>query len=248
MDNYCILVEDDKDCAELLEHELRKYFPVDVAHTGEDAISLLEEKRYAGMVLDLNLPGMSGLDILKRQEELFPDTKVIIFTGYSTESAAITAVKMGVVDYIVKPFPLKDLAALVKRHIGFAEIGQFYLDLNTETVFYCGKPIKAVNRAGGLFELFEVFARNSKSVLGYLELAQMIFKTYPRHTEKRPDLAAQLAAGTAVLKDVTDYLKPQLSRLRKELRLVAGYEVITIKANRGFGWSYRALNPEPDPN
>ncbi len=84
-----------------------------VAHTAEDgdrALAALESEAYGLIILDLRMPGQSGLEVLRRARELRPDSEVIILTGYADVASAVEALRLGAYDYIEKP--VADLAHL----------------------------------------------------------------------------------------------------------------------------------------
>ena len=82
--------------------------------TGEKALSVLEENDLDVMLLDLNLPDISGLEVLQKAKELDPELMVIIITGYASVESAVKALKLGAYDYIKKPFKA-DVIKLIVR-------------------------------------------------------------------------------------------------------------------------------------
>lgn len=239
-----LVVDDERDVVELLRDVFVKHgHEVDTAQDGAQALELLRNKRYDGMVLDLLMPGISGQEVMA-QRAVFPDTAVIVLTAHGSEDAAIQAIKARVNDYIKKPFNLKELVKLMEHYIGRHEVGEFMIDMASGTAFYQGREIKKLSRSGGLFEIFEMFVKNPEQPMGYMELAELLFKTYPRHADQRPDLAEKLKSGSAELEVVKIYLAPQMSRLRSALKKAAGFDVLIMKHNVGFGWSYKALHPD----
>lgn len=239
-----LVVDDEEDvCGLIADAFIQHGHEADMAHNGADALAMVQNTRYDGMVLDLVMPGISG-EAVMAQRELFPDTAVIVLTAHGSEDAAIQAIRARVNDYIKKPFNLKELVAIMNHYIGEYGVGDFRIHMPTGTVFCRDQEVRKMARSGGLFEIFEMFVRNPGKSFDYLELVKMLFKAYPRHADQRPDLARQLKADNVELSVATDYLKPQMSRLRSILREAAGYEVIMSRANIGFGWSYKAMHPE----
>ena len=90
-------------------------YVVDEAGSGEEALSLLEQRPYQLMVLDMHMPGLKGLEVMERARQLFPDLLIIILTGYPTVDNAITAVKLEAVDYLRKPATVKQIADAVNQ-------------------------------------------------------------------------------------------------------------------------------------
>jgi len=86
-----------------------------VVRTGEEAIKAMGERARAIVVLDLNLPGMSGLDCLKKMRENWPETAAIILTGFGDLAAAKEAIHLDVIEFLTKPAHLGDLEVALSR-------------------------------------------------------------------------------------------------------------------------------------
>jgi DNA-binding NtrC family response regulator len=104
---FKILIVDD-------EHVVRKlllailtedgYVEIDEADSGEGAVAAFSQKEYHLILLDKNLPGMDGIEVLKRAKTSRPDTEVIIITAYASLESAVEAMELGALSYINKPF------------------------------------------------------------------------------------------------------------------------------------------------
>ncbi|HUV74059.1 MAG TPA: response regulator, partial [Anaerolineae bacterium] len=88
---------------------------VDVADTAATGLRMLREGSYDLVLLDLMMPGMSGMEALGRIREIDPDIVVIIITGYATVEAAVKTIKQGAYDFISKPFTADDLILVVNQ-------------------------------------------------------------------------------------------------------------------------------------
>jgi DNA-binding NtrC family response regulator len=98
-------MEDDLNVARGLEMILSEEgYEVNLAGTGELAMKAFKEKRFDLLVADLRLPDMNGMDVIKQVKEQEPETEVIVITGYGTTAKAVKAMKMGVHDFLPKPF------------------------------------------------------------------------------------------------------------------------------------------------
>jgi DNA-binding NtrC family response regulator len=109
---YRVLVVDDEPsvcdaCHEALAIE---GYMVDTALSGEKALEVLGTSRYDIILLDLKMPGMSGMEALEKLKEVAPKADVVMMTGYATVESAVDAMKLGAIDYIKKPFTNRELA------------------------------------------------------------------------------------------------------------------------------------------
>lgn len=112
-----ILVAEDKSAMqEMLSATLSaEGYEVDIAPSGNDAISKARNKRYDLVLTDLKLPGVDGIKVLSEVKEIDPETSVIVMTAYGTVETAVEAMKVGAFDFITKPFDTDRLSLLIKR-------------------------------------------------------------------------------------------------------------------------------------
>ncbi len=102
---HILVMEDDLSVAQGLEMVLREDgFDVNLAGTGELAMEAFREKRFDLLVADLRLPDIDGMDVIRRIKAQTPETEVIVITGYGTTATAVEAMKLGVADFLPKPF------------------------------------------------------------------------------------------------------------------------------------------------
>ncbi|RMG87639.1 MAG: response regulator, partial [Chloroflexi bacterium] len=96
-------IEDDPGIARLVEKRLKRLrYEVSTACDGESGLEKLQDAHFDIIVMDLQMPGMDGLQVLKRLKNLAPHPPVIMLTGTGNEKAAVQALKLGAADYIVK--------------------------------------------------------------------------------------------------------------------------------------------------
>jgi DNA-binding response OmpR family regulator len=113
-----LIVDDDKAIADILKDFLSgKGRSVEVRYDGLAAIECLQAAHFDLVIVDLVMPGVGGLDVLKYAKEINPDVIVIIITGYASLETAITAVKEGAYDYIRKPCKLEEIKIVVENAI-----------------------------------------------------------------------------------------------------------------------------------
>ncbi len=96
---------------------LKKQYAVDTAASGEDAIQFISQKLYDMVITDISLPGISGIEVLRKTKETSPDTSVIMITAYASTETAIEALKMGACDYIVKPFNMDEIKIIISNEL-----------------------------------------------------------------------------------------------------------------------------------
>ena len=112
-----ILVVDDElpVCKSISSALTTEQYTVDMALSAEEALRKEEESQYDVIVTDLMMPGLSGMDLLKRLKEKRSDARIIMITGYPSIKSAVLSIKLGAFDYIPKPFTPSELRALVAR-------------------------------------------------------------------------------------------------------------------------------------
>ncbi|MEJ2136358.1 MAG: response regulator [Desulfofustis sp.] len=102
---HILVMEDEESVARGLEMVLEEEgYDVDLAYTGAGALESFEKSSFDLVVADLRLPDSDGLEIIKIVKERKPETEVVVITGYSSVSSAVDAMKIGVADYLPKPF------------------------------------------------------------------------------------------------------------------------------------------------
>src|SRR5512137_5686 len=116
MDTRILVVDDELSMREFLSILLdREGYAVDQADCAESALQLLGTGGYELVISDVNMPGLTGLDLLERIKKLTPDTAVLLITAYSTAEQAVEAMKLGAYDYIAKPFKVEEIKVLVRK-------------------------------------------------------------------------------------------------------------------------------------
>ncbi len=114
--NKIIVADDEESMRWVLSKALkRKGFTVDLARDGEEALSLIQANSYDLAILDIKMPGLSGLELLGKVKELKNDLLVVIMTAEASMKNAIEAMKRGAYDYITKPFDLDVIDAIIEK-------------------------------------------------------------------------------------------------------------------------------------
>jgi DNA-binding response OmpR family regulator len=121
--HHILLVEDEPNVARGLEMVLSdEGYGVEIAGTGRSALEKFHGNGFDLVVSDLRLPDIDGLEVIKDIRQERPETKAIIITGYPSVSSAVDAVRLGVMDYLRKPFSDEDLVSAVRK--AFPEVGR----------------------------------------------------------------------------------------------------------------------------
>jgi excisionase family DNA binding protein len=114
-----LVVDDESSIRDLLSKTLAlAEYDVDTASDGRSALERLRLYPYDLLIADLKMPGIDGLSVIREAKRLKTDLPVIIITGYSTETAAIEAVNLGVSGYLTKPFRVPQVLAAAAKAIG----------------------------------------------------------------------------------------------------------------------------------
>lgn len=96
-------------------------YEVEVAENGEEALEKIKKEEFGVIVLDLKLPGIDGLQVFEQAKELKPETKGVIITAYPSKETQEKAKRLGLMDYLSKPFKVEDLEKLISQALGEVE-------------------------------------------------------------------------------------------------------------------------------
>jgi DNA-binding NtrC family response regulator len=111
-----LIVDDHREIRSILEEYLREEgYQADGAGDGQEALAMQESEPFDLIITDLNMPGMTGIELIKEITKGDYATEFIIITGYASLDTAIEAVKAGAFDYIVKPFRIEELKVVIKN-------------------------------------------------------------------------------------------------------------------------------------
>jgi putative nucleotidyltransferase with HDIG domain len=110
-----LIVDDEIEITEILADLLSEEYECLKAGSAEDALARLQEGEFQLVISDITMPGMSGLDMIPHVKELSPQTVVVMISGMQTVESAIGALRLGAFDYLMKPFDLRQVEAVVKR-------------------------------------------------------------------------------------------------------------------------------------
>jgi len=110
-----LIVDDEAGPRESLRMILKPIYQIYTAANGKEALALIQKENIDLVTLDLNMPGLSGIDVLKEIKKIRSDVEVIIITGYGTLKNAQEVIRYGAGDFISKPFNVADIISIISK-------------------------------------------------------------------------------------------------------------------------------------
>jgi two-component system response regulator RegA len=118
-----LIVDDDSTfCTVLANAMIKRGFNVTCAHTVEQALECVEACTPEYAVIDLRLPGTSGLTLVEKLNALDPGTRIVMLTGYASIATAVEAIKLGAMHYLAKPVDVNEIMMAFERTTGDADV------------------------------------------------------------------------------------------------------------------------------
>ncbi|MFA5516543.1 MAG: sigma-54 dependent transcriptional regulator [Desulfuromonadales bacterium] len=169
MRKHKILVVDDEHLIRWsLEQNLKKQgYDVFTAGSGEDALKILREESPDLVLLDIQLPGISGIEVLEKAKEIDDETIVIMVTALGVLETAVKAMRMGAYDYINKPFNLDELSIQIKKALETGELRKEVAHLRSEQSrkYGIGNLIAESRHMKNVLTMVEKIARSDASTV-----------------------------------------------------------------------------------
>src|SRR4051794_37377188 len=150
-----LVVEDERPIAEFVQRGLEaEGYAVACAYDGEEGLALARTGDYALVVLDVLLPKLSGLEVIKGIRERDESLPVVMLTALAETDDVVTGLDLGASDYLTKPFAFAELLARIRAHLrqpgqasaASMEVGRINLDFRTRDVRRAGRGIKLTAR------------------------------------------------------------------------------------------------------
>lgn len=202
-----LIVDDDSSMRMALYESLSSCgYEVETAENGADALVKFKNGQFAGVVTDMRMPKMSGMDVLRGVKRISPETPVILITAYGTVNTAVEAMKEGASEFIMKPFSLDDLEFAVKNVL--AASMQTKSDKDEEGKTRGSYPHKEIitqdKKILALLDMLKSVAKSKSSILiqGESGTGKELFARFVyRHSNRRqmPFVAVNCAAIPAQL-------------------------------------------------
>ena len=215
-----LVVEDEVILCEDIAKGLRlDGYEVDVCYFGDEAMELIYEEKYDLIVLDLNLPKVDGMEILKELRKTDKETRVIILSARSGIQDKVAGLDAGANDYLAKPFHFAELEARVRsltrrkflQDDTVIEVGDIRLDTKKRTVFALDEEIVLTRKEMGILEYLMV---NAGEVVSPEELMEHVW-------DKNADL-------------FSNSIRVHISSMRKKIRAKLEYDPIENVVGQGY--------------
>ena len=220
-----LIVEDEKSLAELIANRLKKEkYVVDISLDGEEGLYNALTDAYDLILLDIMLPGVNGIEILKEAKKNKIKAKILMLTAKSELEDKLLGFSEGANDYISKPFHIDELVARVNAQLrietvknNVLEFGDLILDIKTSEIINktSNERINIINKE---FQLVEYFMKNPNQVLS----KDMIY-----------DRVWGLESDA-----ISNNLEAYLSFIRKKLKLINSKDQIKSLRNLGYKMEY----------
>lgn len=111
-----LFADDETHLQELIRADLtRRGYSVTICPDGPTAVAALEKESFDCLIVDIDMPGMTGIEVIQRARELRPEIEMVVMTGKPSQESAISALRHQAFDYLTKPCPLKEIARLLER-------------------------------------------------------------------------------------------------------------------------------------
>jgi DNA-binding NtrC family response regulator len=116
MTEKVLLVDDEEEFVETLAERMRsRGMEVATSNSGGDALELVEAEPYDVVVLDLQMPGMDGIEVLQRIKQRQPEIQVVLLTGHATVEKGVEAIKQGALEFLEKPTDISALSEIIHK-------------------------------------------------------------------------------------------------------------------------------------
>ena len=215
-----LIVEDEKVLCDAVAQSLFEAgYEVDTCYDGDEALDYILSEDYDLIVLDLNLPGTDGMDILRELRQTDEETKVLILSARSQIADKVEGLDAGANDYMEKPFHLQELEArirsLTRRKFVQNDIclncGEIRFDTRKREAYAKGEPVSLTRKENGILEYLLL---NQGRPVSQEELMEHVW-----------DASADSFSGA---------IRVHMSSLRRKLKAVLGYDPILNRVGEGY--------------
>jgi len=214
-----LVVDDDNAFRSLVRIALSdEGFDVDEAPTGEQALDAVRQKAYDLILLDVKMPGMDGLQVLKLVRQETPSTDVMMITGYNDVSLAVESIKLGAREYLTKPIEADDLIQRVRTslraHAAEMRLREIQADFSSRLLYEIRNPLNT-----------------AKSAVGFL-LKGMAGPVTVQQQEVLSHIDSVSTKVLTLISDMIDLTKFELGRVNLEKRATNLEQLVPAVCNR----------------
>lgn len=215
-----LIVEDELDLLDSIAEGLRLFgYVTDTASNGLDAIDMAYVESYDIIILDVNLPGKDGFEVLRSIRQFNKEVAIIMLTARSDIEDRVEGLDLGASDYMVKPFDLKELDARMRSQLRRKEIHQetvltisgLSFDTIKREASYEGEPITLTSKETGILEY--LFLNSER----YIPTEEIIEHVWESDTD-----------------EFSNTVRVHMSSLRKKLKKACGKNLIENVIGRGY--------------
>lgn len=161
-----LVVDDEESMCEFLDIMLSKEgYDVDLASSGEEAFSILDQKRFDLVITDIRMKDIDGIDVLKKTKSVNPETIVILISAFATADTAVQAMKEGAYDYVPKPFDLSDFQALVKNALKSKSKAEVIEEDSRDNPYHFNRLIGESPEMRKVYDLIKRVAKTKSNIL-----------------------------------------------------------------------------------
>lgn len=178
-----LIIEDEQKISRVLQLELKfENYETEVADNGKDALRLIEEQDWDLVLLDIMIPELSGLEVLRRVRRNDEETPIILLTARDEIHDKVSGLDLGANDYITKPFQIEELLARIRVHLRKPKekkkntdelvVGDLHVSLSAREVIRDGQHIDLTPRE---FDLLVCLLKNKNIVLTREQLIEQVW-------------------------------------------------------------------------
>jgi len=165
--NTILVVDDERGVRQSFNMVLKNKYHVLLAGTGEKAVDILQKNSIDLILLDILLPDIDGIDLLKKFKKTEPNTEIIMITAVNDLRTAVKAIKLGAYEYIIKPFMVDEVLTLIRRALEKRHLVKQVVYLKNELERYLPfeKMVGKDEKMKKVFELISVVSQSHGTVL-----------------------------------------------------------------------------------
>lgn len=178
-----LIVEDEQKLSRVLQLELNyENYTTEIADNGKDALRLMEEKSWDLVLLDIMIPELSGMEVLRRIRRTDENTPIILLTARDEIHDKVSGLDLGANDYITKPFQIEELLARIRVHLRKPttqringeqlSVGDLHVDINSRVVTRSDQSIELTPRE---YDLLICLLKNKNIVLTREQLIEQVW-------------------------------------------------------------------------